>query len=86
MLVQEKMNFFSCAVKLHNLKSFPTISLAYGYSSMADTDWGWKKRSDEDEEDNSSLNEVSALYNFSSSLMLVQNKLERFVLGQFCIV
>jgi hypothetical protein len=42
------------------LKSFPTIStLAYGYSSMADTDWGWKKRSDEDEEDNSSLNEVS---------------------------
>jgi hypothetical protein len=24
---------------------------AYGYSSMADTDWGWKKRSDDEEED-----------------------------------
>ena len=23
------------------------VFLAYGYSSMADTDWGWKKRSDD---------------------------------------
>jgi hypothetical protein len=48
-----------CKTAKFEIISDNLFTLAYGYSSMADTDWGWKKRSDEDEEDNGSLNEVS---------------------------